>query len=271
MTDATFLFDQGNIPLVVSIPHVGTEIPESLRERMTPAALEMADTDWHLDRLYAFARRAGASILAARFSRYVIDLNRPPGGETLYPGRTTTSLCPTETFRGEPVYREGCVPNEVAIGRRLDTYWEPYHACLRAEIDRLTRMFGHVLLWEAHSIASVLPRLFDGKLPDFNFGTNGGKSCAPAVVAAATATLAGQPYTHVLNGRFKGGYITRAFGLPEERVHAIQLEMRQSTYMDEASPFRYRPDLASKVSPVVERMVMAATDAVSRLSLSAKL
>ncbi|RQV70311.1 N-formylglutamate deformylase [Burkholderia cenocepacia] len=265
MTHPTYYFEQGNIPLILSIPHLGTEIPDDLRAVMTPAALDVADTDWHLDRLYGFATRVGASILGARFSRYVIDLNRPPGGESLYPGQTTTALCPTETFRGEPLYRVGCAPDNKAIEARLDAYWEPYHAQLRAEIDRLTRLFGSVLLWEAHSIAGVLPRLFDGKLSDLNLGTNNGKSCASSVIDAAMTTLAGQPYSHALNGRFKGGYITRAFGQPDERVHAIQLEMCQSTYMNESSPFDYRPDLASKVSPVVERMVMAATDAVLKL------
>jgi N-formylglutamate deformylase len=265
LTDATYDFKQGSIPLIISVPHLGQRIPDELLERMTPVAREVADTDWHLDRIYGFAQRVGASILGARFSRYVIDLNRPSTGESLYPGQTTTGLCPTETFRGEPIYRENHAPDEQAITARLDTYWAPYHAQLRTEIARLKRLHGNVLLWEAHSIASVLPRLFDGKLPDLNLGTNGGKSCAPVAIDAAIANLQHQPYTWVANGRFKGGYITRAYGRPEEGVHAIQLEMCQSTYMYETFPFDYRADLASGVSAVVERIVMAATNAVSRL------
>ncbi|WP_321964552.1 N-formylglutamate deformylase [Paraburkholderia sp. J7] len=262
MISPIFDFHRGTVPLLVSIPHLGTAIPADIREQLTDVAGEVADTDWHLDRLYAFAKKMGASVLGARVSRYVIDLNRPASGESLYPGQTTTGLCPTETFRGEPLYRNGAGPNAAEVARRLDRYWRPYHAQLRAELDRLTAEFGAVLLWEAHSIASVLPRLFEGKLPDLNIGTNNGLSCDAGVLDAITRTLGAQPFTWIANGRFKGGYNTRAYGEPQKGVHAVQLEMCQSTYMSETSPFEYLPEVAGEVEPVVERMVTAAFEAV---------
>jgi N-formylglutamate deformylase len=261
VTADVFHFQPGSIPLLISIPHLGTEIPADIRSQLTDAAEDVADTDWHLDRLYDFATRMGASMLGARYSRYVVDLNRPASGESLYPGQTTTGLYPTETFRGEALYRNGAGPEDAQY--RLDTYWKPYHAKLRAELDRLKAQFGAVLLWEAHSIASVLPRLFDGKLPDLNIGTNSGASCDASVTESIVATLSDQPFSWIVNGRFKGGYITREYGKPEQGVQAVQLEMCQSTYMDERAPFSYRVDLAEKVQSVVEGMVKGALSCVS--------
>jgi N-formylglutamate deformylase len=265
LNTAVYEFHEGTLPLLVSIPHLGTGIPDEARAQLTEIAGEVADTDWHLDTLYDFARRAGASVLGATISRYVIDLNRPSTGESLYPGQTTTGLCPTETFRGEPLYRNGSGPSEADKAQRLERYWRPYHEKLQAELERLRAIHGRVLLWEAHSIASVLPRLFEGKLPDLNLGTNSGLSCDPRIMEAVTARLAGQPFTWVHNGRFKGGFITREYGRPEHGVHAIQLEMCQSTYMNEAAPFEYRPDLAAKVKPIVQGMVDAALGALENL------
>ena len=265
MNTAVYEFHEGTLALLISIPHLGTGIPDEVRAPLTEVAGEVADTDWHLDTLYDFARSAGASVLGARISRYVIDLNRPPTGESLYPGQTTTGLCPTETFRGEPLYRNGTGPLEADKALRLERYWRPYHEKLQAELERLRAIHGRVLLWEAHSIASILPRLFEGKLPDLNLGTNSGLSCDPRIMEAVTAQLADQPYTWVHNGRFKGGFITRQYGRPAHGVHAIQLEMCQSTYMNETAPFEYRPDLAEKVKPVVQGMVDAALGALKHL------
>jgi N-formylglutamate deformylase len=257
MTPELFTLHAGSVPLLVSIPHLGRHLPEDLREDYSPEAAIVSDTDWHLDQLYDFARGMGASVLGATISRYAIDLNRPPSGESLYPGQTTTGLCPTETFRGVPLYLPGREPGEGEIARRRAHYWQPYHNALRAELDRLKAIHGRVLLWEAHSIASVLPRLFEGKLPDLNFGTNAGAACAPSLLDAVLAPLraAPGPYTHVVNGRFKGGYITRHYGVPADGVHAIQLEMCQSVYMDEAAPFAYRPDLAAGVQGLLQDML----------------
>ncbi|SAI29026.1 N-formylglutamate amidohydrolase [Bordetella ansorpii] len=259
MTD-TFHFEAGNAPLLISIPHLGSLIPEAQQPAMTDLALRSGDTDWHLDRLYAFARSMGASFLWARYSRYVVDLNRPPNDESLYPGQAKTGLCPTHTFDGQPLYRDGREAIDVQErDARRAAYWLPYHAQLRAEIDRLRAAHGKVLLWEAHSIASVIPRLFDGKLPDLNIGTSAGASCAPAMEAAIRAELeACQDYTWAINGRFKGGYITRHYGAPAQDVHAIQLEMCQSTYMEEQHPYGWRDSEAGRVTPVVERLVRAA-------------
>ncbi|GAB3629850.1 N-formylglutamate deformylase [Pandoraea terrae] len=256
-----FDFRQGTAPLLISIPHMGTDIPAQLAARMTPEARLLADTDWHLGRLYDFAAAMGASVIQAGVSRYVVDLNRPPSDESLYPGQTTTSLCPTETFRGEPVYLAGEAPDADEIAARVETYWRPYHDTMRAELERLREAHGTVLLWDAHSIASHLPRLFDGKLPDFNLGTNGGASCSPVIQSALAATAeraAGDAFTWVVNGRFKGGFITRHYGEPSRGIHAVQLEMCQSAYMDETLPFGYRQDLAVHAAPVVRQLIDAA-------------
>jgi N-formylglutamate deformylase len=252
---------RGTAPLLVSIPHLGTTLPAELMDAYSPEAGILADTDWHQDRLYNFAADLGATVLGARVSRYVIDLNRPPGGESLYPGQTTTGLFPGETFRGVPLYKPGAEPDEAQRRDRIATYWQPYHQVLQAELARLRALHGEVLLWEAHSIASVLPRLFEGKLPDLNFGTNDGQACAPALLDAALAplpALAPAGMTHLINGRFKGGYITRQYGQPATGVHAIQLEMCQSVYMNETAPFAYRPDLAQRVQPLLQAMLSAA-------------
>lgn len=265
MTDL-YTLERGTAPLLISIPHLGTRIPDALRDQYTDAALTVADTDWHLDRLYAFAKELGATILGARVSRYVIDLNRPPNDESLYPGQTTTSLCPTETFRGEPLYLEGRAPDPAERARRVAAYWQPYHDTLRAELQRLRERNAHVLLWEAHSIASRLPRLFEDKLPDLNIGTQEGRTAAASVQAAAERAAAAGTYTSIANGRFKGGYITRHFGAPQDGVHAIQLEMCQSTYMNESAPFDYEPALARSVEPVLREMVGGALEAIVALN-----
>lgn len=264
-TSPTFERVRRDGPLLISIPHLGRTIPSDLRPHYTDEALSLVDTDWHLDRLYDFAAGLNATVVQATVSRYVIDLNRPATGESLYPGLVTTSLCPTETFRGEPIYRPGHEPGQDEIDRRVGAYWRPYHEALKAEIARLRQHHRHVLLWEAHSIASVLPRLFDGKLPDFNFGTADGASCDESVVAAAVDAVREGRWSWVVNGRFKGGFITRRYGAPADGVHAIQLEMCQSLYMDEDAPFGWRPELANEVRPAVKASVEGALRRVVQL------
>jgi N-formylglutamate deformylase len=257
-----YALTRGTAPLIVSFPHAGTEIPDELAARMTPEALQRADVDWYLPQLYAFAAGLGATLIAARYARHVIDLNRPPEDTSLYPGQDVTGLLPVDTFRKEPLYRPGQGPRDGEAAERVERYWRPYHDALRAELERLRARHGSVVLWDAHSIASVMPRFFDGKLPDLNLGTADGRSCAPAMQAAAEAVMAGQAeFTHVSNGRFKGGHITRFYGSPERGVHALQLEMCQSTYMDETAPFAYRSDLAARVQPLLERMLNAVLEA----------
>jgi len=257
-----YVLTRGNAPLIVSFPHAGTEIPDEIAARMTPAALQRADVDWHLPRLYAFAADLGATLIAARFARHVVDLNRPPEDTSLYPGQDVTGLLPLDTFRKEPLYLPGRAPREGEAEVRVVRYWQPYHDALRHELDRLRALHGSVVLWDAHSIASRLPRFFEGKLPDLNLGTADGRSCAPAVQAAAEAAMTSQSaFTHVSNGRFKGGHITRHYGAPGSGVHALQLEMCQCTYMDETAPFDYRPELAQRVQPLLQRMLNAVLEA----------
>jgi N-formylglutamate deformylase len=260
-----YQFKAGRLPLLVSMPHVGTDIPDDIAAGMSAAATQKADTDWHLVRLYDFLQEMGASTLSARWSRYVIDLNRPPENTNLYPGQDTTGLCPLDTFHREPLYQAGRQPSEAEVQRRLAAYWQPYHTQLREELDRLLALHGTVVLWDAHSIASEVPRFFEGKLPDLNFGTADGKSCAPDLTAAIAdgARAAGQ-FTVALNGRFKGGHITRFYGQPQHGIHAIQLEMCQSTYMDETAPFGYRADLADQVQPLLRQLTRTAADWAAR-------
>ncbi|MGZ3182699.1 MAG: N-formylglutamate deformylase [Telluria sp.] len=254
-----YQFNPGSIPLLVSMPHVGVDIPDDIAARMTPAALQRADTDWHLQDLYGFVRELGASTIAARWSRYVIDLNRPPEDTNLYPGQDTTGLCPVDSFQRDPLYRDGMAPGADDVRARLERYWQPYHRMLAEELGRLLALHGRVVLWDAHSITSVCPRFFEGKLPDLNFGTADGKSCAPGLERAVTAVAHAQDrFTVAVNGRFKGGYITRHYGEPARDVHAIQLEMCQYLYMDEAAPFGYKPDDAGRVQGLLRDLVGAA-------------
>lgn len=257
--DPAYLLRRGESGLIVSMPHVGTGIPASLASRMTACALELADTDWHLPLVYDLDG-LDATVLVATHSRLVIDLNRPPTDENLYPGRDTTGLIPTDTFRKEPVYR-GAVPDDVEKAERLQTYWHPYHRALAAEVARLRQSRARVVLWDAHSIASEVPRFFSGRLTDLNFGTADGSSCAPGLTEAVLAPVRRQEqYSWVLDGRFKGGHITRSFGNPQGGVHAIQLEMSQIIYMDETPPFSLRPERCERFGPLLRQCLAAAGD-----------
>ena len=261
-TEAPFRFRQGTQPLLISIPHMGTHVPPALAARLTDEARGVPDTDWHLDRLYDFADALGASVLQATHSRYVIDLNRPPDGASLYPGQSVTGLCPIDTFDNTPLYRDPAdLPTEAEIAARRDAIWHPYHAQLRTELARLRAAHGVAVLWDAHSIRSVLPRFFEGRLPDFNLGTADGASCDPAL-AHTLHGIAEQAsgYSAVLNGRFKGGYITRQYGQPAHGIHAVQLEQTQCSYMQEQPPFAYDEALAVQLQAPLKRMVGAALD-----------
>ena len=257
-TEPAFRFRQGTRPLLISMPHVGTHVPPALAARFTDEARQVPDTDWHLERLYDFADELGASVLVATHSRYVIDLNRPPDGASLYPGQSVTGLCPVDTFDSTPIYEAGDVPEDGEIAERREAIWKPYHAKLAEELARIKAQHGIAALWDAHSIRSVLPRFFDGKLPDLNLGTAKGDSCDPALAQTLLGIAESAPgYTGVLNGRFTGGYITRHHGQPAQNVHAVQLEMTQSSYMQEALPFDYLPEVAAGVQPPVRRMLEA--------------
>lgn len=253
---STYTLHRGTAPLLISLPHDGSAIPDAISARMLPAAQRSVDTDWHVGRLYQpLADALGASVLRPVASRYVIDLNRPADGQALYPGRRETGLVSTIGFDGQPLYRDGAEPSADEIQRRVNEFWRPYHDALSQELDRLLAEHGRVVLWEGHSIRSRVPMLFEGQLPDFNLGTADGASCTPALQAKLQSILEGQSrYSFVVNGRFKGGYITRHYGRPQAGVQAVQLELAQLNYMDEDS-FAYDEAKAAMLQQTIEQLL----------------
>lgn len=251
-----FTLYEGTAPLLVSVPHDGTFVPDDIAARLTPEARRVPDTDWHIARLYAVARESGASMIVPTHSRYVIDLNRSEDDTSLYPGQNTTGLCPVVRFSGEPVYLEGREPGPDEIAARVERYWRPYHEALRGELERIRARHGRAVLWEGHSIRGELPFLFDGRLPDWNLGTAGGASCSPALQQRLEAVLAGHGCDYVVNGRFKGGHITRYYGDPANGIEAVQLETSQRVYMDEDT-FEYLPDRAEAAQAVIRSLLGA--------------
>ncbi len=251
-----FRLIRGTLPLLVSIPHMGVMVPADIRTRMTTEGRRLPDTDWHLDRLYDFARQMGASILMSTYSRYVIDLNRSTDDATLYPGRVKTGLVPLQTFSGDDIYQADEEPDSIENVNRIGAYWYPYHDALKAELSRMKQDFGYALLYDAHSIKSEVPRLFDGVLPDLNIGTVHGTSCDAGMESAIGAAAAQGDYSVVQNGRFVGGYITRAYGQPNADIHAVQMEIACRNYMSGDS-FAYDEEKASKLSSVLEGVMRA--------------
>lgn len=259
--DDVYTLHRGTRALLVSLPHVGTRIPDDLRESYTERALAVEDTDWHLEPLYAFARELGASVLVPRYSRFVIDLNRPPDNTPMYPGANNTELCPTRFFTSDPIYNAGREPDAAEVEARRATYWQPYHDALEGELHRLRALHGHAVLFDGHSIKSELPWLFEGQLPDLNMGTADGQSCAPSLRDALARLLdAQQGFSHVVDGRFKGGYITRHYGQPARGWHAVQLEMCWRCYMAEQAPFEIAPERAERLAPVLHGLLRTMVD-----------
>ncbi|MSP82134.1 MAG: N-formylglutamate deformylase [Alphaproteobacteria bacterium] len=268
---STYRYRPGRTPLLISIPHGGTKLPAEVAASMTPEALNLPDTDWHVEHLYGFADEIGASVIAASQSRYVVDLNRPPDNKALYPGVRGTDLVPTTTFADQPIYLPGKEPNGREVQARVETDWLPYHARVAQELVWLHDRFGVAVLWDAHSICSTVPRLFQGRLPDFNLGTNNQLTADPALGRSLLAIVQGtKQYSAVLNGRFKGGYITRHYGRPASGVHAIQLELSQATYMDESHPYTFRPDLAARVAPILRAMLLFLIDWTRKSSVGTR-
>ena len=243
----------GHIPIVVNIPHAGIFVPDKIIECFTPQAKPLPDTDWHVEQLYAFARQMGAHMLVATHSRYVVDLNRDSSGQLLYPGKFTTGLCPTTLFDGSLVYINKIEPDEVEIQERINSYWQPYHDKLQAIINKL-QANGPVIVFDAHSIRSQVPNLFDGILPDLNIGTADGVSAHRDLTEKLFELSKQSPYTAICNGRFKGGYITRHYGNPTQNIHAIQLELAQHNYMEEGFPFTFHPDKAYKLQKTLREL-----------------
>jgi formiminoglutamase len=255
---------EGSAPLIIGLPHTGTDIPSDIEARMISTWLARKDADWWIHRLYDFAIDMGATLVRTGVSRSVIDVNRNPSGASLYPGMTTTGLCPTETFDGEPLYRDGQAPGVDEIAHRRSTWFDPYHAALQEQLDRL-RLRGPVVVYDAHSIRSVVPRLFDGELPQFNIGDNHGQTCDGALTQAVAAACAASGESMVVNGRFKGGWTTRRYGRPAERVHAIQMELADRGYiLDPVGPVSpdnwpspYEADRAAPMRAHLHRVLTA--------------
>ena len=267
MTHDWLTVHEGSAPLVIGLPHTGTDIPADIEARMTSPWLARKDADWWVHRLYDFAVDMGATLVRTGISRSVIDVNRDPSGASLYPGMTTTGLCPTETFDGEPLYRDGQAPDAAEIEERRTTWFDPYHAAMLGQIERL-RERGPVVHYDAHSIRSVVPRLFEGELPQFNIGDNGGTTCAPELTQAVEAACAVSGSSLIVNGRFKGGWTTRRYGRPEAGIHAIQMELADRGYMvDPAGPVTpdnwpspYEPQRAEEMREHLRGVLTACID-----------
>lgn len=251
---STYSVRAGDSPLVLSMPHSGVELAPGLASRLIPRAIALTDTDWHIPELYDFVSE-DVTIVRQNFGRYTIDVNRPPDGASLYPGQATTGLCPTTLFDGSPLYKPGEEPGDDEIADRRETYWRPYHEALTAEIARVRSIHGFAVLYDCHSIASEVPRLFDGVLPVINLGTARGESCDESIEAGLADIFAATDLTSVVNGRFVGGYITRHFGRPHENVHAVQMEIGQDAYMTRGPEFAYAADVAAPLRAALSDML----------------
>ncbi|QCI96581.1 N-formylglutamate deformylase [Agrobacterium larrymoorei] len=263
---AALELDQGTSPVILGLPHTGTDVPKDIWERLNDNGRLLADTDWHIHELYA-GLLADATTVRATFHRYVIDANRDPSGTSLYPGQNTTGLIPTTDFDGNPIWTEGQEPTEADIAHRLQHFHAPYHAALSAEIERVKSIHGVAILYDCHSIRSHIPFLFEGKLPDFNIGTDMGKTCDPAIENIAfDVTTKAEGYTSILNGRFKGGWTTRDYGQPQDGVHAIQMELAQSTHLaTEAPPFAYDENKAERLRTHLKTILTRLEDIAPKL------
>lgn len=245
----------GKIPVIISIPHAGIYIPDEIFHRLAISARSLPDTDWHVERLYAFARQLGVHMLVATHSRYVVDVNRATDNQSLYPGKFTTCICPTTQFDGTNIYQQGEEPDAKEIQDRIALFWQPYHNKLQSIIDELKLAHQQIILFDAHSICSQVPMLFDGVLPDLNLGTADGYSINPTLAENLIRCCQQSPYSMVYNGRFKGGYITRHYGQPAQGVQAVQLELAQMNYMQETFPYHYVAEKAERLQQCLQGII----------------
>jgi N-formylglutamate deformylase len=264
----TYVYHPGTVPVLLNMPHTATHVPPDIMERLSVPAQRLPDTDWHIERLYSFARDLGVHMLIPTHSRYVVDLNRGEDNASLYPGKFTTGICPLTLFDGSMLYQEGKEPDEAEISRRIEIYWRPYHEKLQSIIDTMKLQSPQVAVFDAHSICSRLPKLFEGVLPDLNIGTADGISAGSEICNVLVELAKTTQYSMVYNGRFKGGYITRYYGKPTQGVHVMQLELAQKNYMDEAYPFAYDEDKASKLQIALKALLNTLIQEIYR-SLSA--
>lgn len=245
---------RGSVPIILCQPHSGTYVPDKIRRDLNELGRELTDTDWHVPSLYE-GLLEGASVIRANFSRYVIDVNRDPSGKSLYPGQNTTELVPLTTFDGQPIWSNP--PDKDEIVDRIQNFHSVYHSILEKEIARIKSKFGFVVIYDCHSIRSVIPHLFDGELPDFNIGDNCGVTCAQSITNVVSQVCGrSNAYSYVVNGRFKGGWTTRHYGRPTEGVHAIQMELAQRNYLQqECPPFNYNSEQADKLRNVLKEIL----------------
>jgi len=256
----------GQSPIILAMPHTGADVPDDVRSSLNDTGRALADTDWHVDRLYS-GLLPKATTIRASFHRYVIDANRDPSGESLYPGKNTTDLCPLTDFDGNSIYREGYEPDAIEIERRRQAFHAPYHDALEKAINRVRTLHGVAVLYDCHSIRSRIPYLFDGTLPDFNIGTNDGVTCDRTIErAVADGCGHAEGFSNVVNGRFKGGWTTRHHGDPAAGVHAIQMELAQKNYMDEAPPWTYQPERAEELRVVLSQVLKKLEEAAGTLA-----
>lgn len=248
----------GKSPIVLGMPHTGTYVPDDVWKQLNKNGRKLTDTDWHIDRLYA-GLIPEATTVKANFHRYVIDANRDPAGGSLYPGQNTTGLVPQTDFNGQSIWQ--MLPSDSEIKQRCATFHARYHYTLKSELERVHALHGIAILYDCHSIRSNIPFLFDGTLPDFNIGTNLGSTCDDKFeTETRTICEKATAYSTTTNGRFKGGWTTRHYGQPTQGIHAIQMELAQSTYLtNEAAPWIFddsksaqlRPHLASILTKLV--------------------
>jgi len=253
-----FSYQQGNSPIIVSFPHDGVLLPVEIKEHFNALGQQVPDTDWFVNQLYNFLPELDVSFFIPEFSRYVVDLNRSSQGGSLYPGQYETSVCPVATFDDEAIYNVGKEPDAGEIQRRIATYWQPYHDHIQSEIVRVKALHGYAILWDAHSIRGVVPQLFEGVLPELNFGTAAGTSCTPDILKRVTDIAHAQTHFSVVeNARFKGGYITRNYGNPDGNVHTIQLEINQSIYMSDNQAATLDEDKCERLRPLLKQFFKA--------------
>ncbi|WP_120498479.1 N-formylglutamate deformylase [Kiloniella sp. EL199] len=254
---------RGNGPIVLGMPHTGTWLPEKILSKLNANGKKLADTDWHIDRLYTDLL-SDVTIVKANFHRYVIDANRAPSGISLYPGQNTTGLCPVTDFDNQPIYKDGCEPDEAEIESRRQNFHAAYHAALQNELQRIRDIYGTAILYDCHSIRSTIPFLFDGLLPEFNIGTNNGETCDSVIEKSVWDICnSASGYSTVLNARFKGGWTTRHYGQPQNNIHAIQMELAQRTHLrEENSPYDYDKEKAEALRPYLKDILVKLTELV---------
>lgn len=252
-----YIYHEGDAPVVLTLPHVGTHIPRDIAEDMTLEGREMPDNDQHLETLWRFAREKGVTTLQGNWCRYVVDLNRDPDGRELYEGMQNTELCPLLRYDNHRIYNTAADPDAREITHRIPRYWQPFHARLIAALAKKRKKHGYVILLDAHAVKSEIPRLFEGRLPDINIGTNDGRSADPALADALMACLhrRGDQYSSILNGRFIGGFITRHYGVPAAQIHAVQILLAKKIYMQEAPPYALHAGLAERLQPFLEEFL----------------